>query len=57
MGPAINSSNPELVSIKEVWVHVLRFFVFLSAISRRLSLVLDHTDRQGGLGGKVGECL
>jgi len=42
------------VSIKEAWVPVLSFFVFLSAVAPGFCLVLD---RRGRLGGKVGSAL
>lgn len=41
-------------SIKEVWVLVLGFFVFLSAVSTAFSLVLDPRDATGKEGW---ECL
>jgi len=35
-----------------VWVLVLGFFMFLSAVSSRFSLVFDFRGRLEGLGGK-----
>jgi len=43
------------MSIKEVWVLVLGFFVLLSAVFCRSSLVLDHRGRLGVLEGSAGE--
>jgi len=48
------SSNPQLGECKEVWFIILRFFMFLSAVSLGFSLVLDPRGRLGGRGGKVG---
>jgi len=37
-----------------VWVHVLRFISFLSAVSLGFSLALDPRARLGGLVGRLG---
>ena len=42
------------VSIQEVWVVVVTFFTFLSAVSSEFSLVSDPSGRLGGLVRKVG---
>ena len=56
-GPAIINQGPHpiqnLASTKEVCVHVLWFFMFLSAVSSRFPLVVDPTGRQGGLRGRL----
>jgi len=53
-GPAIKGLiKYRIRSIKEVWVLVLGFFMFLSAVFPEVSLVLDFRDRVGGLRGKV----
>jgi len=56
-GPVINQRPHHIqdwTSIKEVWVDVLGFFMFLSAVFPRFSLILDPKDIIGVLGGKVG---
>jgi len=45
------SSNPALGKYKEVWVLVLGFFMFLSAVFSGLSVVLYS---RGRVEGKVG---
>jgi len=54
--PVINQGHHQIqnwASRKEVWLLVLVFFIFLSAVSRGFSLVLDPRGRLGGR-GKVG---
>ena len=56
-GPAVNQVPHQIhnwASINEVWVLVLGFFIFLSAVSSGLSLVLDPGGRLGSLEGKMG---
>ena len=56
-GPVINQGPHHIqgwTSIKEVWVDVLGFFMFLSAVFPRFSLILDPKDIIGVLGGKAG---
>jgi len=43
------------VSINELWVLVLRFFMFLSAVSSMFSLVLDPRGRLAGKDGSACE--
>jgi len=53
-GPVINEGPHQVqnyASIKEVWVLVLGFFMFLSAVLSGFYLVLDP----GGIMGAVGE--
>ena len=55
-GPVINQGPHHIqnqASIKEVWVLVLGFFVFLPAVSPGFSLALDLRGRLGVLRGNV----
>ena len=51
-GPVINQ-RPYIQSQARINVLVLRFFMFLPAVSLRFSSVLDPKSGLGSLGGKV----
>jgi len=56
-GPVISQGPHHIqnyASTNEVWVLVLRFFMFPSVVSPGFTLVFDPRDRLGGQRGKVG---